>query len=210
MQSPLVARAYESRLWRRCRLVNLLQGISFDREYKLVVDSLDIKDRSVIVDVGCGTGLYARGIAKTHPLCRVIGVDISRAMLARAIVLRDLEGLRNVSYVESDAHQLPIMGNVADAVVCCGALHLFRDSSAVLQEMFRVLKPGGYLAVATYRHRAGWLSAQVKEIRHRLTGMSAFLPEELEAMLRRQNFLNVEHHHAKGIWLISSASKAAA
>jgi ubiquinone/menaquinone biosynthesis C-methylase UbiE len=131
-------------------------------------------------------------------------------MLARAIVLRDLEGLCNVSYVEADAHQLPIIGNVADTVVCCGALHLFRDSSAVLQEMSRVLKPGGGLAVATYRHRAGWLSAQVKDLRHKLTGMSAFLPEELEAMLRRLNFLNVEHHHAKGIWLISSASKAAA
>lgn len=207
MESKFIVSIYEGRCLRRSRLINLLQRVSFEDEYNLVVGSLDLDENSVVVDVACGTGIYARSIARGLPSTIVVGIDISIPMLTHAINLRQREELTNVHYVRAEAHALPLPGRSVDAAVCCGALHLFRDPEAVLREIGRALKPGGRLAIATFRRLPGAFSARAATIRHRVTGIAAYLPDELESILHGSGFSNIETLHAKGIWMISSAVK---
>lgn len=209
MESEFIVSIYEGRWLRRSRLINLLQRVSFEDEYNLVVGSLNLDENSVVVDVACGTGIYARSIGRGLPSTIVVGIDISIPMLTHAINLKQREQLTNVHYVRADGHALPFPSTLVDAVVCCGALHLFKDAEAVLREIERVLKPGGSLAIATFRRRSGLFSAKATALRHRITGMAACLPDELEAILHRLGFSNIDRHHAKGIWMISSAVKIA-
>jgi ubiquinone/menaquinone biosynthesis C-methylase UbiE len=208
MESEFIVSIYEGRLLRRSRLINRLQRVSFEDEYNLVVGSLNLHERSVVVDVACGTGIYARSIAREFPSGIVVGLDISIPMLTHAIDLKQREQLSNLHYVRADSQAIPLPGRYVDAAVCCGALHLFRDPEAVLGEFARVLKPGGRLAIATFRRRAGAFSAKAAALRHRLTGMAAYLPDELESILRRSGFSDIESHHAKGIWMIASAARS--
>ena len=86
-----------------------------------------------------------------------LGIDISEAMLARAVAA---EATANVGFVRADAQRLPFRDAVADAVVSMAALQLIPDASAALREMVRVLKPGGRLALMVptsgAHRRCGW------------------------------------------------------
>ncbi len=57
MESEFIVSIYEGRWLRRSRLINLLQRVSFEDEYNLVVGSLNLDENSVVVDVACGTGI---------------------------------------------------------------------------------------------------------------------------------------------------------
>ena len=84
MESANIAGVYETSLWRRCRLINLLQGITFDDEQAFVLAALNLQHDSIVLDVGCGTGIYTRAAAKRVETGFVIGVDLSSQMLCQA------------------------------------------------------------------------------------------------------------------------------
>ena len=115
MESEFIIGMYEGRFLRRNRLINLLQGIKFEDEYNLVVDSLNLNENSVIIDIACGTGIYARSIARELPSTVAIGIDISVPMLTHAINLRQRDQLKNVHYVQADSHAIPLPSRFADA-----------------------------------------------------------------------------------------------
>ena len=205
MESEWVARIYESRLWRRNRVIALLQGISFERERELVERALLVRDDDVILDLGCGPGIYARPLAARARHGLVIGADLSKAMLRTAAANARRESLGNLAFVRADSQQLPIATSQIAAVCCCGALHLFPNPDAALAEVHRVLVPGGRLAIAAYRRRRGALAHRITALRRARTGMDAFLPEDLESRLRAVGFTDVRCLHARGIWLVMSA-----
>ncbi|MCA1848216.1 MAG: methyltransferase domain-containing protein, partial [Actinobacteria bacterium] len=101
-----------------------------------------------VVDVGCGAGIDSLIAAKkVGPEGRVIGVDMTPAMLEKARRAADETGLTNVEFREGYAEELPVDDGWADAVISNGVLNLMPDKSAVLGEMSRVLKPGGRLQI---------------------------------------------------------------
>ncbi len=202
-----IAAIYEGRLWRRSWFVQLLVRISFEEEYDLVTAALDIRDDTVVLDVGCGTGIYTRPLARRMPRGLAVGIDRSEPMLRRALRLLEREPVKNVCFVRADGEQLPVASGSADAVVGCGVLHLFQDADRALAEIHRVLRPGGPLAISAFRRRPGALSEKVTRVRKARTGMDAFLPEQLEARLQSAGFSDVNCHHSKGVWLIMSGSK---
>ncbi len=203
-----IAAIYEGRLWRRSWFVELLQRISFEEECNLVAAALDIQADTVVLDVGCGTGIYTRPLAKRVPRGLAVGIDRSVPMLSRARQLLEREPAKNICFVRADGEQLPIASTSAAAVVCCGVLHLFPAADRALAEIHRVLQPGGQLAISCFRRRPGDLSARVTRVRKAWTGMDAFLPERLESMLQSAGFSDVTCHHAKGVWLIMSAERS--
>jgi ubiquinone/menaquinone biosynthesis C-methylase UbiE len=101
-----------------------------------------------VVDVGCGAGLDSL-IAATMvgPEGEVVGVDMTPAMVARARSAAERVGFGNVHFHEGMAETLPVEAGWADVVISNGVLNLFPDKLAGLQEMARVLKPGGRLQI---------------------------------------------------------------
>ncbi|MFN2270783.1 MAG: class I SAM-dependent methyltransferase [Anaerolineae bacterium] len=89
-----------------------------------------------ILEVGCGTGVIAEGLAQLRPA--VVGLDIDPAMLNFA---RRREG--RVVYVQGDAHALPFPDGAFDAVVCHYLLLWLAEPMQGVKEMARVAKPGG-------------------------------------------------------------------
>lgn len=101
-----------------------------------------------VVDVGCGAGIDSLIAAKmVGTEGRVIGVDMTPAMLTKARYAAEEAGLDNVEFRESYAEELPVEDCWADVVISNGVLNLMPDKAAALKEMHRVLKPGGRLQI---------------------------------------------------------------
>lgn len=101
-----------------------------------------------VVDVGCGAGIDSLIAARmVGPSGAIVGVDMTPAMLDRARGSAAQGGFANVRFHEGLAESLPVADGWADVVISNGVLNLFPDKLAGLQEMARVLKPGGRLQV---------------------------------------------------------------
>jgi SAM-dependent methyltransferase len=101
-----------------------------------------------VVDVGCGAGIDSLIAAKkVGPYGWVIGVDMTPSMLEKARYAADEAGLKNVEFREGYAEFLPVDEGWADVVISNGVLNLMPDKDTALQEMSRVLKPGGRLQI---------------------------------------------------------------
>jgi arsenite methyltransferase len=104
---------------------------------------------SIVLDLGCGAGTDLLIAAQmTGPTGRVIGVDMTASMLARARASADELGLDNVELHESLIESLPLADASVDVVISNGVIDLVPDKDAVFDEIDRVLRPGGRLQVA--------------------------------------------------------------
>jgi len=101
-----------------------------------------------VVDVGCGAGIDSLIAAKkVAPDGRVIGVDMTPSMLKKARQAAEEAGLESVEFREAYAEALPVEDSWADVIISNGVLNLMPDKDAALQEMSRMLKPGGRLQI---------------------------------------------------------------
>lgn len=101
-----------------------------------------------VVDVGSGGGIDSLIAAKmVGPSGQIIGVDMTPAMLEMARKSASEAGAGNVEFREGLAESLPIPDGWADVVISNGVLNSLPDKLAALQEMARVLKPGGRLQI---------------------------------------------------------------
>jgi ubiquinone/menaquinone biosynthesis C-methylase UbiE len=102
-----------------------------------------------VVDLGCGAGADACVAALlVGPRGRVVGVDCTPAMVAKAQASAALAGLSRVEVYESEMARLPLPDGCADVVISNGAINLVADKTRVLAEACRVLRPGGRLQIA--------------------------------------------------------------
>jgi arsenite methyltransferase len=108
-----------------------------------------IKRGEHVLDVGCGAGIDSLIAAKmVGPTGRVVGVDMTPSMLEKAQRAADEADLGdNVEFRQGYGEDLPIPDGWADLVISNGVLNLMPDKAAALQEMARVLKPGGRLQI---------------------------------------------------------------
>ena len=101
-----------------------------------------------VVDVGCGAGMDSLIAARmTSPKGQVISVDMTPAMLHKAVAGARKAGIQNVTFREGFAEALPVADGWADVVISNGVLNLMPDKEAGLREMARVLRPGGRLQI---------------------------------------------------------------
>jgi len=109
----------------------------------------DLPTGATVLDLGSGAGFDAQQAARqVGPAGRVIGVDMTPAMLAKARIGAEAAGLTNIEFREGRAEQLPVADASVDAVISNGVINLCPDKDAVYREVFRVLKPGGLLQIA--------------------------------------------------------------
>jgi SAM-dependent methyltransferase len=112
--------------------------------YELLVDDVGaLPHARSIVDLACGDGYLLAMLATRFPAAQLIGVDMTaeELELARARGLQD-----NVELVAAHAEALPLADASADAVVCHMAFMLFDDANGVVEELARVIRPGGMYA----------------------------------------------------------------
>ena len=108
-----------------------------------------IEPGEIVLDLGCGAGTDLLIAAQmTGPTGRVIGVDMTAGMLERARASADEMGIDNVELHESLIESLPLEDASVDIVISNGVIDLVPDKDAVLDEIERVLRPGGRLQLA--------------------------------------------------------------
>ena len=108
-----------------------------------------VEPGEVVLDLGCGAGTDLLVAAQmTGRAGRAIGIDMTPAMLRRARESANAMGLANVELGEALIEALPVGDASVDVVISNGVIDLVPDKGAVLDEIDRVLRPGGRLQVA--------------------------------------------------------------
>jgi len=106
-----------------------------------------------VLDVGCGIGGTSRYIAKKFPEAQVTGITISPEQQRRATQLASERGVNNAKFELCDALDMKYPDNSFDLVWACESGEHMPDKEKYVQEMTRVLKPGGRIVVATWCQR---------------------------------------------------------
>lgn len=102
-----------------------------------------------VVDVGSGAG-FDSFVAATQagPTGRVIGIDMTAEMLTKSRATAGELGFGHVEFREGLAETMPVETGWADVVISNGVINLCADKQTVFAEIFRVLRPGGFLQFA--------------------------------------------------------------
>lgn len=120
------------------------------RELKPILERPD----AVVLDLCCGTGDLAFSLAR-HAKARIIGADFSHTMLVRAQQKAvGVNGPAPVPFVEADALRLPFADQSFDLVTTAFGFRNLANYEDGLREVFRVLKPGGSLAILEFTEPA--------------------------------------------------------
>src|SRR5665213_2987908 len=109
----------------------------------------NIKKGDVVIDLGSGAGndcFIAR--AETGESGKVIGIDMTEAMIEKARINAEKLDYHNVEFRLGEIEKMPITSNVADVIVSNCVLNLVPDKRKAFEEIFRVLKPGGHFSIS--------------------------------------------------------------
>ena len=195
--------------------LNHALSLGIDRRWRrTAVDALGIHQPQQFLDIATGTGDFALLLAKRIKPQHIIGADISEGMMAIGREKVKEEGLQNViSFQYEDCMQLSFPDGSFDAVTSSYGVRNFQNLDKGLQEMQRVLRPGGHLLIVELTpppsfpmKQLFWLYAHVvmpllgRLISHDDSAytylpasMEAFpQPEQMEGILRKAGFTEVQ------------------
>ncbi len=125
----------------------ILQWLLFGPSHRALIRRIRARaeDRPVrILDVGCGTGVFASRIRAAMPEARICGIDLVAGMLTKGAE-RWRRHARHVLPVQADSERLPFAAGTFDFVTCANSFHHYPRQDRAVAEMHRVLRPGGRL-----------------------------------------------------------------
>lgn len=149
-----------------------------------------LRPGEVVVDLGAGGGfdcfLAAHEVGEEG---RVIGVDMTPEMLSRARGNAERGGFANVEFRLGEIEHLPVADDTADVILSNCVINLSNDKPAVFREAWRILKPGGRLAISDVVASVP-LPPELREDAGLIAGCmgNASLVEDLEAMMDAAGF----------------------
>ena len=167
------------------------------REPAQVFGPLELRAGLRVLDVGCGTGEYVRVMAPLVAPGGVVGIDLSAALIDRARQLSGDAG-PNLSFRVGDAYELPFPDGSFDRVICTQVLLHLADPWRAVQEMRRILAPGGRLSIGEWDWDSTCLGVTDRELGRRFVHLlcdqmyNGLIVRELDWRLQSQGFARVE------------------
>jgi ubiquinone/menaquinone biosynthesis C-methylase UbiE len=126
----------------------------WERFGRTTVERLRPSPRARLLDVCCGSGASALPAAEMiGPTGFVLGIDLAERLLELARAKAAARGLRNVEFREGDMLDLHLPDATFDAAICVFGIFFVPDMPAAVRELWRVIRPGGKLAVTTWGPR---------------------------------------------------------
>lgn len=170
------------------------------------LDDLDLQDGCRVLDLGCGQGRHLHALYYAADMV-CIGLDLSLQDLIATRdgfdSLPDLSGDRGQAYglAVGDALQLPFADASFDRIICSEVLEHIPDHRAALQEIIRVLKPGGHLAISVPRAWPERICWWLSEEYHNQPGghVHIFKAGELRQDVEALNMHFQQRHFAHGL-----------
>lgn len=161
------------------------------------IEFLELTVHEKVLEVGSGLGILTCGLARRRPGCRVVGLEYAWALLAAS----GRTSLSTARFCQGDAHFLPFKDQRFDVAFCRYVLEHVADPIRVLNEMRRVLRPGGRVVVQEnniainevypecQHFKTVW--KQFAELQSRLGG-DALIGKKLFVLLKEAGFRDIE------------------
>ena len=181
-------------LWTKMPLGKLcakLENEAFFKAYGNLAES------GPVLDIGCGTGNYVVYLAGCG--LNVTGLDASENMLAVAKQKVEIQGLKNVSLIHSQAQELPFKDHSFKTVICSLALEFTGQPEKVVQEIYRVLQPCGQFVLAFLNYWSPWnISRMVKGcVQPSIYNHAKFMSKSyVNQLLKKEGFTDFSYHKA--------------
>lgn len=139
----------DARQYERAQKPRVDVRIVLDKAKELANKILNNKNKAIVVDVCCGTGLSLKGIANHPNIKRVIGIDVSQNFLN---FLKTIPEFKNVETICADAATVKMPNSSVDLVIAVFAHHHIKhkDKKKFLKNIYRILKPDGYVIVGEH------------------------------------------------------------
>jgi arsenite methyltransferase len=147
-----------------------------------------------VLDLGSGGGIdVLLSARRVGPAGRAIGLDMTDEMLALARQIQAAAGVSNVEFVKGTIEAMPLPDATVDVIISNCVINLSADKRRVLQEAFRVLRPGGRFAVSDIVHR-GEMPAAARAHADLWCGCvsGALSDTEYTSLLAEAGFTNIE------------------
>jgi ubiquinone/menaquinone biosynthesis C-methylase UbiE len=163
-------------------------------EAELILDLLKPKPGDVVLDAGCGTGVFTLDILSRG---QVVGLDISLPMLIHA--KKKLKGF-SFQAVLGDMLTLPFRENSFDKVISVTALEFIENSKDAVRELFRVTQKGGCIVVATLNSLSPWALRRKAEAKAKQTLFEKAIfrsPDELSSLASVEGVVKTAIHFQK-------------
>lgn len=152
---------------------------------------VDFQEGWTMLDIGCGGGATLRRLLKRSNNSKVYGIDISEESVAKARKTNADVLDKQIFVQQGSATELPYNDGMFDLVTAVETIYFWPEFPKCLQEVRRVLKPGGQFAIMVEVVNADskWTDL--------VDGMNAYSPEELKFLLEEAGFIHTEIHHKK-------------
>jgi ubiquinone/menaquinone biosynthesis C-methylase UbiE len=170
------------------------------------LSSVQIKEDSNVLDIGCGGGANIARLLQHAPQGRVQGVDYSSVSVAKTQKVNAkaiAEGRCQVQ--EANVAQLPFEENTFDLITAFETIYFWPDIEHCFNEVKRVLKPGGQFVIV---NEDDGLSGNNEKWEKLIEGMHTYKPEEIRLHLANAGFkgTNIQKNETKH-WLMATAKK---